>query len=261
MPIIQPSADQSPPQVRSLVQGPEHSLFSQGDDDFPHVSLGRSIVEVSLQHLFSRKPKFFFSLLEHENTGTTLQHRDKKKRTTFFLFSADRSKRSAAAGQLYWGKSGLLLNRSTDWDDSLHAWTTIASIIGLSLVLESSLIWGVVWESPLTISICLTVCFCFLEATVLCLLHAPFCLVKKNSGFKEILIWSNFNLSLSWVAVRTRYCWVRSFWTPVLEQVPEQIMPIIHKHCMFSIWTCLDETLLFPHPSASSKSPPGRKVI
>lgn len=226
------------------------------------MSLGRSIVEVSLQHLFSRKPKFFFSLLEHENTGTTLQHRDKKKRTTFFLFSADRSKRSAAAGQLYWGKSGLLLlNRSTDWDDSLHAWTTIASIIGLSLVLESSLIWGVVWESPLTISICLAVCFCFLEDTVLCLLHAPFCLVKKNSGFKEILIWSNFNLSLSWVAVRTRYCRVRSFWTSVLEQVPEQIMPIIHKHCMFSIWTCLDETLLFPHPSASSKSPPGRKVI
>lgn len=226
------------------------------------MSLGRSIVEVSLQHLFSRKSKFFFSLLEHENTGTTLQHRDKKKRTTFFLFSADRSKRSAAAGQLYWGKSGLLLlNRSTDWDDSLHAWTTIASIIGLSLVLESSLIWGVVWESPLTISICLTVCFCFLEATVLCLLHAPFCLVKKNSGFKEILIWSNFNLSLSWVAVRTRYCRVRSFWTSVLEQVPEQIMPIIHKHCMFSIWTCLDETLFFPHPSASSKSPPGRKVI
>lgn len=226
------------------------------------MSLGRSIVEVSLQHLFSRKSKFFFSLLEHENTGTTLQHRDKKKRTTFFLFSADRSKRSAAAGQLYWGKSGLLLlNRSTDWDDSLHAWTTIASIIGLSLVLESSLIWGVVWESPLTISICLAVCFCFLEDTVLCLLHAPFCLVKKNSGFKEILIWSNFNLSLSWVAVRTRYCRVRSFWTSVLEQVPEQIMPIIHKHCMFSIWTCLDETLLFPHPSASSKSPPGRKVI
>lgn len=86
MPIIQPSANQSPPQVRSLVQGPEHSLFSQGDDDFPHVSLGRSIVEVSLQHLFSRKSKFFFSLLEHENTESTLQHRDKKKELLFFYF-------------------------------------------------------------------------------------------------------------------------------------------------------------------------------
>lgn len=101
MPIIQPSANQSPPQVRSLVQRPEHTLFSQGDDDFPYVSLERSIVEVSLHHLFSRKSKFFLSLLEHENIGTTFQHGDKKKRTTVFLFLADRSKRSAAAGQLY----------------------------------------------------------------------------------------------------------------------------------------------------------------
>lgn len=81
MPIIQPSANQSPPQVRSLVQGPEHSLFSQGDDDFPCVSLGRSFVEVSSQHLFS---KFFLSLLEHENIGTTFQHRDKKQELLLF---------------------------------------------------------------------------------------------------------------------------------------------------------------------------------